>query len=195
MQNISEFSARKLADRLLCPELLDAPMHSGVFVQTPSEGASQKFIEDLATTLEARKVCVETVHANELVSEDGLANFARRLLMRFAGHHERCNTVGAPTIASAVYTCASHSPCHIALLLTGVEILQINHDSRVLKALKAARDSVNLEPNWGGRLLFVAACAPPGIAQMFVHDKTQAFYGAVDGTLAPDWQLAGGSSI
>lgn len=180
------FNARQLALRLLSPTILDLGLFSGVFVQAHSSEESSRFICELGTILQAGGLGVAMVDLEQLIAEDGLEHFARSLHNQFLGECKKHSNYGLSTLADVLYEITRQRARSIALLLTGGRTLPAKSTDRILKALKAARDRVNLEPNSNERVLLVATCIFPINPSIYVERRDQAFYGAVAGILVPN---------
>ncbi|SHM86764.1 hypothetical protein SAMN05192549_10359 [Duganella sacchari] len=177
MRNPS-LSTRQLADQLLFPGPFDGGLNSGVFVQVSSNEESIKFFGDLAPMLEAGGMLVVVIDAPNLMFEDGLRRLAQLL-------RTRCEIKCAPvsgtdelTLADALANIMQIQSCTVVLLLGSAQRLPAEPGERVMKAIKAARDCVNLEPNSTGRLLLVATWILPANPSQYVENPHSAFYGA-----------------
>ncbi|ELX10190.1 hypothetical protein Jab_2c22770 [Janthinobacterium sp. HH01] len=190
MMTLPTFNARQLAKRFLAPTIFDWGLFSGVFVQARSQKESSQFIYELAAMLQAKGLDVATVASEQMMAEDGLEQLARTLHNQFLGGCPRHNDEGVSTLADVLYEITRQRTRSVALLLSDAGALPAKSNERILKALKAARDRVNLEPGSNERFLFVATCIFPVTPSMYVEGREQAFYGAVAGTLA----VAGQSS-
>ncbi|MBA5688884.1 hypothetical protein [Rugamonas apoptosis] len=176
MRNPFTLSPSQIADELLFPGPLHMGMASGVFVQLPSTDESAQFFWDLAPMLEAGGMRVMVVDAARLQAEDGLS-FLSQLV------RDRCDPARAGigkdfTFADALANILNVQPLTIALLLGGAQRLSAEADERILKAIKAARDMVNLEPSAAGRFRMVATWILPADPCSYVENRRSAFYGA-----------------
>jgi hypothetical protein len=183
MISLPAFDARQLATRLLSPKILDSGLSSGVFVQARSSEESSQFIYELATMLQAEGLGVSITDWEQLMAEDGFEQFVRALHTQFLGGCKKRSSDGASTLADVLQEITRQRPRSIALLLNGFRAPPVKPTDRILKALKAARDRVNLDPNSTGRVLLVTTCVPPVTPSMYVEGQEQAFYGAVVGSL------------
>lgn len=181
----SSFSARQLADHLLFPGPFDDALASGVFVQVHSNEESAQLFWDLAPMLEAGGTLVVVIDAVHLMVEDGLQRLVHLL-------RERCGMESAPdsgrdelTLADALANIMRLQSRTVVLLLGGAQRLPAEPGERVMKAIKAARDCVNLEPASTGRFLLVATWILPANPSKYVENSCSAFYGATAVTLAP----------
>lgn len=175
-------SARQLAEQLLFPGPFDDGLSSGVFVQVHSDEESAQMFGDLVPILEAGGMNVVVIDAVHLMVEDGL----RRLVQLLCA---RCGIdVGAMdelTLAEALANVMHLQSRTVALLLGCAQRLPAEPGERVMKAIKAARDCVNLEPASTGRFLLVATWVLPANPSKYVENSSSAFYGANAVTLAP----------
>lgn len=171
-------SVRELANQLLFLGPIHGDLASGVFVQVRSTEESSRFLGELAPMLEDGGMLVAAIDAARLMVEDGLSYVAQ--LVR-----AQCSTDCAPlyrgselTLADALATTLQHRSRTVALLVGGAQRLLAEPDERSMKAIKAARDRVNLEPTSAGRLLLVATWILPSNPSHYVENSLSAFYGA-----------------
>ncbi len=182
MRNPFVLNARQLADQLLFPGPLDMGLASGVFVQVRSNDESAQFFWDLAPMLEADGMRVMVVDAAKLLTEDGLTSLAQ--LVRDPSDTRLAGIAKDLTLADALADSLNLQPLTVALLLGGAQRLSVESGERVLKAIKAARDLVNLAPSPAGRFQLVATWILPANPSKYVESSRSAFYGATAITLA-----------
>jgi hypothetical protein len=182
MRNPS-LSARQLADQLLFPGPFDYGLASGVFVQVPSSEESAQFFWDLAPMLEAGGMLAVLIDAVHLMAQDGLPRLAQLLRARCGLECASASGIGELTLTDALAEIMQQSPT-VVLLLSGAQQLPGEPGERIMKALKAARDCVNLEPASPGRFFLVATWILPVNASEYVENSRSAFYGATAVTLA-----------
>lgn len=181
MRNPFVLNARQLADQLLFPGPLDMGLASGVFVQVRSNDESAQFFWDLAPMLEAGGMRVIVIDAAKLLTEDGLTSIAQLVRDR---SDTRLAGIEDLTLADALADSLRFQPLTVALLLGGAQRLSAEPGERVLKAIKAARDLVNLAPSSAGRFQMVATWILPASPSKYVENSRSAFYGATAMTLA-----------
>ncbi|MFS2004152.1 hypothetical protein ACEN9F_11065 [Duganella sp. CT11-25] len=177
-------SARQLADQLLFPGPFDRGLASGVFVQVRSNDESAQFFEDLAPMLEAGGMFAVVIDAGHLMEEEGIQHLARLIQARCGIEYATARGVDELTLADTLADVMRHQSRTIALLIGGAQRLPAEPGERVMKALKAARDCVNLEPASAGRLLLVATWVLPANPSHYVENSGRAFYGATAVSLA-----------
>ncbi|MYM92521.1 hypothetical protein [Duganella vulcania] len=180
-------SARQLANQLLFPGPLEMGLSSGVFVQVRSNDESAQFFGELAPILETGGMHMVVEDAARLMHADGLEHLGEQF-GRTAGGCRPINAIDNSTLADCMADLMRRAPYTAALLLGGAQRLQGEPDERVLSALKAARDRVNLEPGTAGRFLIVATWLLPANPSKYVGNPRSAFYGATAVTLAYDKQ-------
>ena len=179
-------SARQLAGQLLFPGPLEDAFASGVFVQVHSNKESAQLFWDLAPMLEAGGMLVVVIDAAHLMVEDGLQRLAQLLCARCGGEcATNCGT-NELTLADTLANIMHLQSRTVALFLGGAQRLSAEPGERVMKAIKAARDCVNLEPASTGRFLLVATWMLPANPSKYLENSCSAFYGATAVTLAPD---------
>lgn len=81
-------------------------------------------------------------------------------------------------LADALAEIMRHQARKVVLLLGGAQQLPAEPGERIMIAIKAARDCVNLEPASTGRLLLVATWILPANPSQYVENSRSAFYGA-----------------
>lgn len=177
MKNIS-LSACQLANQLQLPEPLDGCLASGVFVQVRSNKESAQFLGDLTQILEADGMLVVTINAQHLMVEDGLTCLAQMLRERCGIDCLAVGEMGEPTLADTLANIMHIQPRTLVLLLDGAQRLPAEPGERVLKAIKAARDCVNLQPASNGKLFVIATWILPADPSSYVENTSSAFYGA-----------------
>ncbi|MBA5604171.1 hypothetical protein H3H36_02185 [Duganella sp. FT3S] len=185
MRDSFALNARQLAKQLQFPGPLDMGLDSGVFVQVRSNDESAQFFWDLAPMLETGGVRVVVEDAARLMHGDGLEHLGV-LFARSAGESRPICAVDNSTFADCMADLMGRTPYTTALLLGGAQRLQVEPDERILSAIKAARDRVNLEPGMVGRFLIVATWLYPANPSKYVENRRSAFYGATAMTLAYD---------
>lgn len=178
-------SARNLANQLLFPGPLEISLGSGVFVQVHSNDESARFFRKLAPMLEIGGMHVVVEDAARLLHADGLEHLGVQFA-RSAGCCIPTNAVDNSTLADCMADIIGRAPHTAALLLGGAQRLQVEPDERILSALKAARDRVNLEPGMVGRFLIVATWLLPANPSKYVVNPRSAFYCATAMTLVHD---------
>jgi len=169
------FSAQELASRLLHPSVVDLTLTSGVFLQSSSFPRGSAFTLDLTRELEKGGVRVLRVHAGDLLAPDALD----QLIMMFK-QLSLGNWGGArgETLANVVSKILPAQNMVVALIVDDAQVLICERGNRILKALKSARDAVNINPGKSEKLLIVASCAGPQDIRTLVSDAEQPFYGA-----------------
>lgn len=177
MKNLS-LSARQLADQLLFPGPFDGGLASGMFVQVCSSEESTQFLGDLAPMLEASGMLVEVIDAAQLLAADGLQHLAQRLRVRCGIESATGFKMDELTLSDALASIMNHLPRTVALLIGSAQRLSTEPGERVLKAIKAARDRVNLHPASAEKLLLVATWILPANPSHYVENARNAFYGA-----------------
>ncbi|MYM28316.1 hypothetical protein GTP58_08265 [Duganella sp. CY15W] len=180
----SSLSARQLADQLLFPGPVDYGLASGVFVQVRSHEESAQFFWDLAPMLEAGGMLAVLVDAAHLMAGDGLPRLAQLLCARCGLECASTSRIGEWTLTDALAEIMQRQSPTVVLLLSGAQQLPGEPGERIMKALKAARDCVNLEPASTGRFLLVGTWILPASAGRYVENSRSAFYGATAVTLA-----------
>ena len=177
--------ARQLANQLLFPGPLEMSLGSGVFVQVRSNDESARFFWELAPMLETGGMHVVIEDAARLMHADGLEHLGV-LFARSAGGCLPTDAIDNSTLADCMADLMGRAPYTAALLLGGAQRLQVEPDERILSALKAARDRVNLEPGIAGRFLIVATWQLPANPSKYVGNPRSAFYCATAMTLVHD---------
>ncbi|WP_139260742.1 hypothetical protein [Duganella sacchari] len=177
-------SARQLAEQLLSPGPFDGGLASGVFVQVRSNQESIQFFCDLAPMLEAGGMHVVVIDAANLAAEDGLTRLVKLILAGSGIEFAPVSRLEELTLAEALEKIMRHRSRTIVLLLSGAQRLPAEPGERVMKAIKAARDCVNLEPASTGRFLLVGTWIFPAHPSQYVENSSSAFYGATAVSLA-----------
>ena len=177
-------SARQLADQLLFPGPFDGGLASGVFVQVRSNDESAQFLGDLAPMLEAGGMLAVVIDAGHLMIEEGIPRLVRLIQARCGIEYATVCGGGELTLAGTLGDIMRHESRTIALLIGGAQRLPAEPGERVMKAIKAARDCVNLEPTSAVRLLLVATWVLPANPSHYVENSGSAFYGATALSLA-----------
>ncbi|WP_377705542.1 hypothetical protein [Pseudoduganella sp. UC29_71] len=183
MKNPS-LNARQLADQLLFPGAIDGGLASGVFVQVSSNEESSQFFWDLAPMLEAGGMLVEVIDAANIMVRNGLPRLAQLLRARCGGECAPASGMGELTLADTLADVMHNQSNTLVLLLGGAQRLPGEPGERAMKAIKAARDRINLAPASTGRLLLVATWVLPSNPSKYVENSSSAFYGATAVTLA-----------
>lgn len=183
MKNPS-ISARQLADQLLFPGAVNGGLASGVFVQVSSNEESAQFFWDLASMLEAGGMLVAVIDAANIMVENGLPHLAQLLRARCGGECDPASGMGELTVADTLADVMYNQSHTLVLLLGGAQRLPSEPGERAMKAIKAARDRINLAPASTGRLLVVATWVLPSNPSNYVENSSSAFYGATAVTLA-----------
>ena len=181
----SPLSARQLADQLLFPGPLEDALASGVFVQVHSNEESAQLFWGLAPMLEAGGMLVVVIDAVHLMVEDGLLRLAQLLRARCGVECSADCGMDELTLADTLANIMHLQSRTVVLLLGGAQRLPGEPGERVMKAIKTARDYVNLEPASTGRFLLVATWILPANPSEYVENSCSAFYGATAVTLAP----------
>lgn len=177
MKNPS-LTARQLADQLLFPGPVDIGLASGVFVQVGSNEESAQFFGDLAPMLEAGGMLTAVIDAANIMVKDGLPGLAQLLRARCGCACSPASRQDGLTLADSLGAIMHHRSLTLVLLLGGAQQLRGESCERAMKAIKAARDRINLEPTSTGRLLLVATWVLPSNASNYVENSSSAFYGA-----------------
>lgn len=169
------FSAEELARRLLQPSLADLTLASGIFLQSSSSQRASEYVQDLTRALEKGGVLVLRVHARDLLAPDGLD----QLILMFKGLSlVDEGTAQGETLANVLAKILPARNMVVALILDDVQMLLCELGNSVLKALKSARDAVNINPRRSEKFLVVAACSVSEDICTFVSDAEQPFFGA-----------------
>lgn len=123
--------------------------------------------------------------AAKLMNDDGLAYLSEQFA-KSSGMRLPVNAVGSSTFSDCVIHLIESSACSYVLLLGGAQCLASEPGERILSAIKAARDCVNLRPGAAERFLVVATWFSPDSPAKYVGNSRSAFYGATALTLADD---------
>jgi len=179
--------AAKLASRLLRPTVLDEGMRSGLFLVRPSDSDSWTCVaRELVAALEGLGALVISVNAangspatlhialqervrTELRATGGSTGSANLTIQRYAGEE---------TLAALFEGLVERRGSDLVLMFDNVGSLACPGGERLLKALKAARDAVNLPDASKGHFLLIAADAMLSKLHALAMDPNQAFYGA-----------------
>jgi len=170
-----DFSAVELARRLLLPSLLDLTLTSGVFLQSISSERASAFTRDLTRELEKGGVRVLRVHAGDLLAPDALDQLIMMFKQISPGNW---GAAQGETLANVVSKVLPAQNMVVALIVDDAQVLICECGNRILKALKSARDAVNINPGKSEKLLIVASCAGSQDIRTLVSDAEQPFYGA-----------------
>lgn len=135
--------------------------------------------------LESGGMRVVIEDAARLMNDDGLAYLSEQFA-KSVGKQLPANSVGSSTFADCLTHLTESAACSYALLLGGAQCLKAEPGERVLSAIKAARDRVNLRPGTAERFLIIATWFSPDNPAKYVGNSSSAFYGATVLTLADD---------
>ncbi|MYN16751.1 hypothetical protein GTP81_08295 [Rugamonas sp. FT107W] len=173
-----------MAKQLLSPGPLDNGLASGVFVQVRSNEESAQFFGDLAPMLRSGGMHVAVVDAAHLMVEDGLPRLVQVFRAQCGIECPPVERMGELTLADVLADVAHRRSSTVTLLLGGAQRLPAEPGERVMKAIKSARDCINLDPASTARFLLVATWILPANPSQYVENSRSAFYGATAVTLA-----------
>jgi hypothetical protein len=164
-----------LAPQLLSTAPLDTIFQSGIFLQGDFDQTTETFVCDaLVENLGLAGAKVVSLNARKLTDGKGLATLSEAILAQI-GEPVRDDPPGLllDTVRRATADGAT-----LAMVIGGIETLgRPQEGTRVLQALKACRDAVNLPPEGKGRFLLIGIGRSPEVAAL-TADSLQAFYGA-----------------
>jgi len=171
------FTVEELARRLTHPSPVDHGLYSAVFVQVDTSHEGTLFLLDLAMELKNGGMQVIKMRGRDLIHSPLSAYSA--LSASSEGDSKNRSELTTTKALRDVVPLALQSPEKItAILIDEAEVLLGEPGMPVMKAFKAARDAVNLNPGRVGRLAIVASCAKPVRVEQFVSDSDAAFFGA-----------------
>lgn len=178
--------ASVLASRLLRPNVLDEGLRSGLFLaRNPDSDCWDVLVPDLVTALKClgaqvilvdladyRAVSLETLRRKlfaELRALDGKVS---------SSEHAEQGVTGEETLAALIGRVVELGGRDLVVILDHVRRLRGRSGSQLLKALKAARDAVNLRPEATRYFVLVATDIDATAVRELAMDSSQAFYGA-----------------
>ena len=172
--SLQEYAA-VLARQLLSTKHLDVIFQSGVFLQSEFDQTTETLIcDELAECLALAGAKVARLQAARLTDGEGLVTLSAEISAQVSG-----KVWNKPPRSLRETVCqATSGGDTLVLILREIETLGCTQEGvRVLRALKACRDAVNLVPDGQGRFLLVGVGKPRAIAAL-TGDSMQAFYGA-----------------
>lgn len=171
--------ASELAGRLIKPGIFDEGLASGVFIFGCDCGDAALFASHfLAPALEALGPHVVEVSANEVLAVDSLLQV--RKLVR---GDRKLHMSNLP--AEILSTVREEGRTVVMLLDEAESVAHTREGERLMCALKASRDVVNLSHGAADKFILVASCASAQTAKELVDNPSQAFYGASAFALPP----------
>jgi len=188
--------AQELAKQLLKPSVLDLGLRSGLFMFGPhGTGKTTFLIRDLAPALEkggALVVYVDLCSAPQRSSQDMVEEAIREALSERESEALGSeldiviNGLGMPggaTIAEVLKTQVDRAKSDIVLIIDEAqEAASTQEGQGMMKALKAARDAINIRLETPGHFMLIGACSDQAACIKMTTDQIQAFYGAVNMT-------------
>jgi hypothetical protein len=178
--------AAELASRLLRPSVLDEGLRSGLFlVRQWDDDRWQAFAWALVAELRCLGAEVLFVDAAESrgdefgpIEQDMRTKMSavRRRLMPIAPAQQIVPC--GKTLSDLIKSIVDLSRNDLVLIVDHASQLKCQCGGHLLKALKAARDAVNVPAGAKGNFLLVAADPDPTVAGEFTTDSDQAFLGA-----------------
>jgi hypothetical protein len=183
--SISLFAA-DLARRLQRPGVLDDSLRSGLFLlQEPGSDSWKRFAQALTVELEALGALVLLL---DPADAGPLPNDALRRVLgaapsgapapRRLPESDGSVSAGDLTIPTLIEQLMGRSGKDVVLICNQVSRLAAPAEEHTFRALKAARDRVNLLASGAGRFIFVATDTDFSVLQRCVADPAQAFFGA-----------------
>lgn len=179
-------SVAHLARRLLHPGLLSDALRSGLFLlQEPGSASWNRFAPALTGELESLGALVLYLDLadSDLVPTNALRRVLTEGLFDPLVPHRPSESIGSvaiddltvPTLIEAVM---GRSGKDLVLMCNQVGRLAVPVGEHALKALKAARDHINLRPNRSGRFILVATDTDSAVLRRCAMHPAQAFFGA-----------------
>ncbi|TFW20111.1 hypothetical protein [Duganella callida] len=177
LNTVLDNSANDLCCSLLSPLVLDQGYQSAVFISAENNAALQiPFLSALADKLSKAGTHVVRVRADELCGGDVLETVVAAAHDQTKGDQREQRTSNLNDLVRQI----THGGTPFVMLIENIDAWVNSADGlRMLCALKAARDAVNLPPGHSGKFLVVGIGTSPKMTAL-THDQSQAFYGAVD---------------
>lgn len=178
--------AADFARRLLRPDVLDEVLRSGLFlVRSPDydywDALAPALVAELRR-LGALVICVDLVDCSNTPLETLRHTLHAELLALDAKaswpEHLGRGTSANGTLAVLIEQVVELSGRDLVLMLDHVGMLGGRTECDALRALKAARDAVNLRANAVKRFFLVATDAEPSAVRRLAMDPNHAFFGA-----------------
>ena len=177
--------AAELASRMLRPSVLDEGLRSGLFlVRQWDDDRWHAFA--WALVVELRRLGAEVLFVDAAGScgdEFGLIEQDMRTKMSAVRRHlmpiapaQQIAPCGK-TLSELIKSIVDLSRNDLVLIVDHASRLRGQHGGHLLKALKAARDAVNVPADAKGNFLLVAADPDPNAVGEFTTDPNQAFLG------------------
>lgn len=178
--------AAEIATRMLRPRVLDEGLRSGLFlIRQLNPGRWYTFASALAAELRCLGAEVIYLDAAEHGAEE-IGTIQENLRTKMLAVRRQLTPIeplqqSAPcdeTLSELTKSIVSLSRKDLVLIFDHVSRLRDQPGVHLLKALKAARDVVNVPAGAEGRFLLIAVDRDPTAVTALTSDSNQAFFGA-----------------
>lgn len=179
-------AAAELASRMLSPWVVDEGFRSGLFlVRQPDAERWHAFAQALVAELQRLGAVVMFVDMAELgaAAPGTLQQELRSKLFALREQFSPMETVrrrdpGADTLSDLILSIVDLSRSHMVLIFDHAGRLRGQTGEHMLKALKAARDAVNVRPDANRKFFLIAVDTDTSAVNELARDPAQAFLGA-----------------
>lgn len=178
--------AAELARRMLRPSVLDEGLRSGLFIlRQPDAGHWHSLAE--ALTAELRRLGAVVIFIDAESGDEGIGAIEQNLRAKLLAVLEQLMPKApvqpsAPcvkTLSELIKSIVDLGGNDLVLFFDHVGRLRAQAGGHLLKALKAARDAVNVQADAKGSFFLVAVDRDPVVLNELTRGPNQAFLGAI----------------